>query len=92
MLTALSLLCCLVCSLWPCGCLLGKDQPLGCLVCDVILCFVNFSYDDPDQLWCLIVSIPDLCILLILISTSSDRITSNYNLRRFPEIIGEEFW
>ena len=33
---------CLVCSLQPCGHLLGKGWPLGRLVCDVFLCFCHF--------------------------------------------------
>ena len=37
---------------------------LGSLVCDVFLCFfVTFPYDDLGQVWYLIVSIPDLCLL-----------------------------
>ena len=38
--------CCLVCSLQPCGHLLGKGWPLGSLVCDVFLCFCHFP------MWC----------------------------------------
>ena len=38
------LLYCLVCSLQPCGHLLGKGWPLGSLVCDIFLCFVTFTY------------------------------------------------
>ena len=34
-------LCCRVCSLHPCGHLLGKGWPLGCSVCCVFLCFVT---------------------------------------------------
>ena len=34
--------CFLVCSLQPCGHLLGKDWPFGSLVCDIFLCFVIF--------------------------------------------------
>ena len=38
--------CFLVCSLQPCGHLLGKGLPLGSLVCDVFLCFCHFP------MWC----------------------------------------
>ena len=38
--------CFLVCSLQPCGHLLGKGWPLCFLVCDVFLCFVFFP------MWC----------------------------------------
>ena len=38
--------CCLVCSLQPCGHLLGKGWPHGSLVCDVFLCFCHFP------MWC----------------------------------------
>ena len=55
--------CCLVCSLQPCGHLLGKGWPLGVLVCDVFLCFVTFPCGALGQVWCLIVSITDLCLL-----------------------------
>ena len=37
--------------------------PLGSLVCDVFLCFCHFPMWCPGQLWHLIVSIPDLCLL-----------------------------
>ena len=57
------LLCCLVCSLQSCGQLLGKGQPLGSLVCDVFLCFCHFPSGVLGQVWHLIVSIPNLCIL-----------------------------
>ena len=35
-----------VCSLQPCGHLLGKGKPLGSLVCGVYLCFCHFP------MWC----------------------------------------
>ena len=35
------------------------------LVCDVFLCFITFPYGVLGQVWYLIVSIPDLCLLLI---------------------------
>ena len=41
------MLCCRVCSLQPCGHLLGKGWPLGCRVCCVFLCFVTF----PNVSW-----------------------------------------
>ena len=47
--------CCLVWSLQPCGHLLGNGWPLVTFPCGV-----------PVQMWYLIVSIPDLCLLLTL--------------------------
>ena len=35
-------ICMSACFLQPCGHLLGKGWPLGCLVCDVFLCFCHF--------------------------------------------------
>ena len=55
--------CCLICSLQPCGHLLGKGWPLGSLGYDVFLCFVTFPYGFLGQVWYLIVSIPDICLL-----------------------------
>ena len=55
--------CCLVCSLQPCGHLLGKGRALGSFVCDVFLCFCRFPYGFLGQVWYLIVSIPDVCLL-----------------------------
>ena len=55
--------CFLVCSLQPCGHLLGKGLPLVSLVCDVFLCFDTFPCCVLGQVWYLIVSIPDLCPL-----------------------------
>ena len=60
---ALSLPYCRVCFLQPCGHLLGKGWPLGSCVCDVFLCFVAILYGVLGQVWYLIVTIPDLCIL-----------------------------
>ena len=60
----LSLLCCLVCSLQPYDHLLGKGLPLVSLVCYDFLCFVIFPYGALVQVWYLIVSISDLCLLL----------------------------
>ena len=54
------MLACLVCSLWPCGCLLGWDG----LLCVVFSCvFVSFSGGVLCLVWCLVVSIPDFCLL-----------------------------
>ena len=54
-----------LCSVQPCGHLLGKDLPLGSLVCVVFLCvFVTFSYGILGQVWYLIVSIPAFCFFL----------------------------
>ena len=42
----------------------GKGWPLGSLVCDVLLCVVfHFPKCVLGQVWCLIVLIPDLCLL-----------------------------
>ena len=49
---------CLVCFCQPCCHLMGKNWPLGFLVCDV-----SFPYGALGQVWYLIVSIPDLCLL-----------------------------
>ena len=54
---------CLVGFLQPCDHLLGKDLPLGSLVCDVSLCFVTFPYGVSGKVWVLSVLIPDLCLL-----------------------------
>ena len=53
------------CSLQPCGHLLGKGLPLGSRVCDVFWCFLSLSHKISvlGQEWCLIVSIPDICLL-----------------------------
>ena len=50
-------------------CLLGRGSPLCCLVCDVCLCFCHFhiNYGVPFQLWCMTVSIPDLCLHLTFV-------------------------
>ena len=54
---------CLVCSLQPCGNLLGKGWPLSIFFIAVFLCFVTFPYGVLGQVWYLIVSNPDLCRL-----------------------------
>ena len=51
-----------VCSLLPCGHLLGRVELLA-LVCDVLLCFVTFPCGILGQVWYMTVSIPDLCHL-----------------------------
>ena len=38
-----------VCSLQPCGHLLGKGWPLGSLVCDIFLCFCHFPMWFPES-------------------------------------------
>ena len=53
----------LVCSLRPCGHLLGKGQPLGSHVCNVVLCFVAFLYGVLGQVCYSIVSISNPCLL-----------------------------
>ena len=56
----LALVFCFVCSLQLCDHWLGKDWPLGSLVCCVFCAFVTFPIGVPGQVWYLIVSIPDL--------------------------------
>ena len=51
------------CLLQPCSHLLGKSRPLGSIECDVVLCFITFLSGALGQVWHLIVSIPDLCLL-----------------------------
>ena len=48
-----------VCLLMPCGHLLGKGWPLA-LVCDALLWRCHVPVGIQGQVWCLIVSIPDL--------------------------------
>ena len=57
--------CFLVCSLQPCGHLLGKGWLLGSL-CYALLFFVTFPCGVLNQVWYLIVSIPNLCPLTYL--------------------------
>ena len=47
----------------------GKDWPLGLLVREVLLFFVSFPCGVLGQVWCLIVLIPDLCILTYLVTS-----------------------
>ena len=63
----LSLFYFLVCSLLPCGYLLGKGGPLCYLYCDVSLCFVTFPYGVSGLVSYLIEVIPDLCLPLFTI-------------------------
>ena len=51
---------CLVCSLQPCGHLLGRGLPLDC---DVLLCYCHFPVWCPWSGVVLDISIPDLYIL-----------------------------
>ena len=54
--------CLCICSLLPCCHLLGKAALLA-LVGDVYLSFVTFPCGILGQVWYLIVSFPDLCLL-----------------------------
>ena len=47
--SVLCLSCFLVCSLQPCGHLLGKGCPLCSLVCDVFLCLCHFPMMCPES-------------------------------------------
>ena len=61
-----------VCSLLPCGLLLGKGWPLGsCWRC--LLYLVTFPRGILGQVWYLIVSFPDLCRLSYLCDHSKRR-------------------
>ena len=64
------MLCCLFsAALWsPAGKRLTSLDPL---VCGVLLCFVTLPCDGLGQVWCLIVSIPDICLLSNFIQKSS---------------------
>ena len=55
--------CCIVYSLQPCGHLLEKGWSHGSLICDIFLCVCHVPYGVLGQVWYLIVSIPDLCLL-----------------------------
>ena len=57
----------LVCSMQPCGHLLGKGLSLGSLVFDVLLCLITFLCGVLGQMWYLIVLIPDFSLLTYLI-------------------------
>ena len=59
----LSLTYCRACVLQFCGHLMGKGRSLASPMCDVLLFFITFPFDVLNQVWYLIVSIPDLCIL-----------------------------
>ena len=49
----------------PCVHLLGKKVTLGSPVSDILLCFVPFPFGVLVQMWFLIVSIPNLCLLFL---------------------------
>ena len=42
---------------------LGRGWPLGSLVCGVSFVLVAFLCGVPGWVWCLVISIPDLCLL-----------------------------
>ena len=54
------------------GYLLGKDWPLGSLAYYILLCFVTFPCGILGQVWYLIVSIPDLCLLTYFVTSGPD--------------------
>ena len=55
--------CLRVCSLMPCGHLLGVGAGLLALLCDVYYIFVTFQCGILGQVWYLIISFPDHCRL-----------------------------
>ena len=56
--------CFCVCSLLPCGHLLGKGWPLGSIDDINVYCiYVTFPCGILGQVWYLTVSFPDLCLL-----------------------------
>ena len=55
----------------PCGHLLGKGDLLA-LVCDVLLGSCHFPIGILCQMWCLIVSIHDLCPLFHFYNENGD--------------------
>ena len=59
MLLCASVYICLVVTCW-------ERADLLALVCGVLLCVYHFPIGILGQVWCLIVSIPDLCTLLTL--------------------------
>ena len=63
-----SILCCLVFSLRPCGHLLGKADILAILCVVFSLCFCGV----PGQVWYLIASAPDLCLLPLCFLRNDD--------------------
>ena len=64
-------LCCLVCSLQPCGHLLGKGWPLDSLNVIFSFVFVTFLCGFLGQVWHLIVSVPALCFLPYFVRSTS---------------------
>ena len=48
------------------------------LVCDILLCFVTLPCDVLGQVWCLFVSIPDLCLLTLSISAKLSSIGTGH--------------
>ena len=67
----------LVCSVYPCGHLWERVDLLALLAVVVPCVFVTYLYDDLGQVWYMIVSIPDLCLLLLnyLILVDKDKRT-----------------
>ena len=59
--------CFLVCSLQPCGHLLGKADLLARLHVNISCVFATFSCGVLCQVWYGIVSIPDLCLLIYFV-------------------------
>ena len=52
---------CLVITCWE------RAEYLGSLVYDVFFCFFTFPYGVPGQVWYLILSILDICLLLYFV-------------------------
>ena len=81
---------CLVCVLQPYGHLPRKGCSLGSPICDVFLCFVTFPYGVLDQLWYLIISIPDLCLLSYFHKAHSDKQMSKSCQKPFTNVTIEQ--
>ena len=54
----------------------ARKSDFGSLVCDDFLCFVTFPLCVLGQVWYLIVSIPDLCLLTYFVACKNQRCRS----------------
>ena len=72
-----------VCLYVPCGRLLGKGRPLGSRLWYLTVS-LSLSIDILGQLWYLIVSIPDLCTVLLTLFEGNFTITPEWVTRPQP--------